>query len=64
MEAKRQRALVRASTAARKQKEKEGSSTLTPKVVTKRTSKWKNEGKDDCPHKKGLGTPIADKQPK
>ena len=34
------------------------------KVVAKGTSMWKNEGKDDHPHKKGLGTPTGDKQPK
>ena len=33
------------------------------KVVAKGTSMWKNEGKDDHPHKKGLGTPTGDKQP-
>ena len=37
---------------------------LTSKVVTKGSSKRKNEGKDNHPHKKGLGTPAGDKQPK
>lgn len=35
-----------------------------PKVVTKGTSKRKNEGKDDHPHKKGPSIPVGDKQPK
>lgn len=62
MEAGRQRALVRQLVAACKQQQKEGSSTLAFKVVIKGPSKWKNEGKDDHPYKKGSGTPIGDKQ--
>ena len=50
--------------ATRKQQQKEGASMLASKVVAKGTSMWKNEGKDDHPHKKGLGTPTGDKQPK
>ena len=64
MEVGRQRVLVRASTTARKQKKEEGASTLALKVVSKGTSKQKNERKDDCPLKKGPGTPAVDMQPK
>ncbi|KAK9999518.1 hypothetical protein SO802_019121 [Lithocarpus litseifolius] len=53
MEATRQKALVKASVAARKQKEKEMASTSSPKVIGKGSSKRKNEGKDDRPLKKG-----------
>ena len=62
MEAVRQRALVRASAVAHKQKE--GASMSTLKVVGKGSSKRKNEGKDDCPIKKGSIIPIGDKQKK
>lgn len=61
MEAERQKALVRASATTRKQKEKEGASTSAPKVITKGSSKLKNEGKDNRPHKKGSSTPVGDK---
>ena len=64
MEVRRQKALVRQSTIARQQQQKEGASTSTSKVVAKGASKLKNEGKDDRPHKKRPGTPIGDKQPK
>ena len=64
MEVERQRVLVRALAAACKQKEKEGALMSAPKVVTKGTSKRKNEGKDDHPHKKGPSIPVGDKQPK
>ena len=63
MEATRQKALVRASVATRKQKEKEASSS-TPKAVTKGSSKWKSEGKDDRPLKKGPVIPVGDKPKK
>ena len=56
--------MVRQLAVARKQQQKEGASTSTSKVVAKGASKLKNEGKEDRPHKKGLGTPISDKQPK
>ena len=59
MEAVRQRALVRVSVAARK---KEGASSSALKGVGKGTSKQKSDGKDDRPLKKGLSTPIGDKQ--
>lgn len=61
IEVMRQRALVRALVAVRKQKEKEGASISTPKVFGKGTSKRKSEGKDDCPLKKGPSTTIGDK---
>ena len=61
MEAVRQRALVRASAAAHK---KEGASSLTPKGVSKGTSKQKSDGKDNRPLKKGPGIPTVEKQPK
>ena len=64
MEAERQRALVRASAAAHKQKEKEGTFSSTPKVVIKGSSKQNSEGKDDCPLKKGPALPIGDKPKK
>jgi len=51
MEVARQRALVLA-VAANKKKEKERASSLTPKDVTKVSSKRKSEGKDDHPLKK------------
>ena len=62
MEATRQRALVRASAAThkkeeKKEKEKEGASSLTPKVVGKGAPKRKAKGKDDHPLKKGTVTP-------
>lgn len=61
IEVMRQKALVRASVAVRKQKEKEGASTSTPKVFGKGTSKRKSEGKDNHPLKKGPSTTIGDK---
>ena len=64
MEVVRQRALVRALTAACKQKEKEGALMSTPKVVGKGMSKQKSEGKDDRPLKKGPSTLVGDKQSK
>ena len=64
MEVARQRALVRASAVARKQKEKEGASSSAPKVVIKGSSKRKSEGKDDHPFKKGLVIPMVDKPKK
>ena len=54
--------LVRQATAACKQKEKGGSLTSATEAVTKGASKRKNEGKDYCPQKKGMGTPIGNKQ--
>ena len=63
MEVGRQRALVRVSVTARKQKEKDGASTSAPNIVSKGTSKRKSEGKDDCPLKKRLGTLVGNKQP-
>ena len=60
MDAARQRALVRASAAVRKQKEKEGASSSAPKGVTKGTSKQKSDGKDDHPLKKGQGILAGD----
>jgi len=60
MEAGRQRAFVRASATACKQKEEEGASTSALKVVSKGTSKRKNERKEDRPLKKGPGTPAGD----
>ena len=63
MEVVRQRALIRASAAECKQKEKEGASSLAPKGVGKAMSKQKSDEKDDCPFKKGLGVPVGDKQP-
>ena len=62
MDAARQRALVRASAAVRKQKEKEGASSSAPKGVTKGTSKQKSDGKDDHPLKKGQGILAGDKK--
>ena len=56
--------MVKVSVMAHKQKEKDGASTSAPNIVSKGTSKWKSEGKDDCPLKKRLGTPIGNKQPK
>lgn len=35
---------------------------MASKVIVKGMSKRKNEGKDDHLHKKGLGTPVSDKQ--
>ena len=64
MEVAKQRVLVRVSAAACKQKEEEGASTSTPKVVGKGMSKQKSKGKDDHSLKKGLGTPASDKQSK
>ena len=64
MEAAKQKDLGRVSDAARKQKEKEGVSSLAPKGVTKGSSKRKNEGKDDRPFKKGLAFPVSDKPKK
>ena len=60
MDVARQRALARASAAARKQKEKKGASS----GVIKGTSKRKSDGKDDCLLKKGPGIPAGDKKPK
>ena len=64
MEAARQRALVRASVAACKQREKEGASSSASKGIDKGTSKRKNDGKDDRSLKKGPSVPVVDKQPK
>ena len=64
MEAAKQRALVRASAAAHKQKEKEGASSSTPKFVIKRFSNRKSEGKDDRSFKKGPAHPTGDKPKK
>ena len=64
MEATKHRALVRASVAVHKQKEKEGASSSTPKDVTKGSSKRKSEGKDDRPFKKGPVVPTGDKPKK
>lgn len=55
---------MRQVVAARKQKEKCGSSASASKVVTKGASKRKNEGKDDPLHKMGPVTPVRDKQSK
>jgi len=62
MVATRQRALVRASAAVRKQKEKEGASFSAPKGITKGKSKRKSDGKEDRPLKKGLSIPASDKK--
>ena len=58
----RQRALVRQATTERKQQQKERSSMLAFKAIAKGTLKWKNSGKDDHSQKKGLDTPVGDKQ--
>ena len=64
MEAAKQRALVKASAAACKQKEKVGASSSAPKGVTTGLSKQKNEGKDNRPLKKGSTLPTSDKPKK
>ena len=64
MERERQRALVRASATAYKQKEKEGTSLLASKGITKGLSKRKSKGKDERPLKKGLALPASDKPKK
>ena len=64
MEARRQRAFVRALFIARMHKEKEGASTSASKVVSKGMSKRKNERKDNHPFKKGPDTLVGDKQSK
>ena len=64
MEAARQRALVRASVVACKQREKEGAPSSASKGINKGTSRRKSDGKDDHPLKKGLGVPVVDKQRK
>ncbi|KAK9992780.1 hypothetical protein SO802_022483 [Lithocarpus litseifolius] len=63
MEAGRQRAMVRA-TATNRKKEKDGGSLSAPKDVIKGTSKWRSDGKDDHPLKKGLGATVGHKKPK
>ena len=68
MEAARQRVLVRALAVVHKKEEKKekgkkGVSLSALKVVEKGAPKWKVEGKDDHPLKKGMVTP-GDKQSK
>ena len=63
MEATRQRALVLTSAMACK-KEKEGASTSAPKVIGKGSLKRKNEGKANCPLKKGSVILVGNKQKK
>jgi len=69
MEATRMKASVRASVVEckkeeeKKEKGKEGVSSLALKVIGKRAPKRKTDGKDDCPSKKALVTP-EEKQPK
>ena len=65
MEATRQRALVRASVAMckKEEKEKEGASLSTPKVIEKGAPKRKAKGKDDRPLKKETVT-SGNKWPK
>lgn len=55
--------MVRATTASKKKKEKDGVSSSTPKYVNKVTSKRKNKKKDDRPLKKGPVV-LADGKPK
>lgn len=64
MEIGRQRVLVRQSTVACKQQQKEGSSASASKVIAKGTLIRKNDGKDDRLQKKWTSTPISDKQSK
>lgn len=64
MEATRHRALVRASVAECKKKDKEEASSSAPKVVGKGAAKRKSEGKDNRPLKKGLVTSVGDKPKK
>ena len=64
MEAARQKALIRVSVAACKQKEKEGAFSSTSKGIDKGTSKWKGDGKDNRTLKKGPSVPADDKQSK
>lgn len=61
IEATRHRALVSASAAECKKKEKEEVSSSAPKVVGKGASKQKSKGKDNRPLKKGPVTSIGDK---
>ena len=63
MEAARQRALILTLAAARK-KEKEWASTSAPKVIGKGSLKRKNEGKANCPLKKGSVILVGNKQKK
>lgn len=60
----KQRALVRASAVVRKQKEKEGDSSSTPKGITNGSSKQESEQKDNRPLKKGLAFPASGKPKK
>ena len=53
---------MRQATTERKQQQKERSSMLAFKAIAKGTLKWKNSGKDDHSQKKGLNTPVGDKQ--
>ena len=62
MVAARQRALVRAFAAVRKQKEKEGASSSALKGITKGNSKRKSDGKEDRPLKKGPSVPAGNKK--
>ena len=48
--------------APKQQQQKEGSLVLASKVVAKGMLKRRNEGKEDCPLKKGMGTPVGEKQ--
>ena len=69
MDAARQRALVKASAAARKKEErkkekgKEGASLSAPKVAEKGAPKRKNDEKDNCPPKKP-SIALGEMQPK
>ena len=56
-------ALVRQFAVAHKQQQqKEGSLAPAFKVVAKEMLNRKNDGKDDCLQKKGMGTHVDDKQ--
>ena len=67
MEAARQKALVRAAIAQRKEeekaKEKKGASSLAPKAICKGAPKRKADGKDDHPSKK-VSVTFEEKLPK
>ena len=48
--------------APKQQQQKEGSLVSASKAVAKGMLKRKNEGKEDRPLKKGMGTPVGEKQ--
>ena len=64
MEAARQKALLRAATASKKKKEKDGAFSSAPEDATKVMSKRNSEEKDDRPLKKGPIVPVGDKPKK